>query len=343
MTSTKNPAPHISVIIPVFNTAPWLPRCLSSVCQQTLENIEIICVNDGSNDESGAILEDFACSDMRVLPISLGRNQGVSVARNIGISVAQGEWLSFVDSDDALENDFYEKLYIASLQSNAEIIKGACWIERNSPEFIDDNINKQIDKNKFKFTSNFYSAIYSKKLIVNNSIKFPYGCSQNEDLVFLYGALLNTTHIKTVNNALYKHYCREESLSSSPFTQKTIEHVIVARNCMIDLLNSRMPSFDTNIYISEYYRILSYFYLLSEIPIKMEDRAYVFKAIATAAINAYKKCLEPERLLAEITKHDTTFCALIADSNEKELQSYLATSHIQRLRNKARARLVKPV
>ena len=92
--------PKISVIVPVYNTADFLPKCLNSLCSQTLQDIEIICVNDGSEDNSLAVLKKFALKDKRIKIINSETNNGVSYARNKGLSSAKGEYISFMDSDD---------------------------------------------------------------------------------------------------------------------------------------------------------------------------------------------------------------------------------------------------
>lgn len=98
----------ISVIVPVYNTAPWLPRCLDSICAQTYRNLEILCVNDGSTDESPAILAEYAARDSRIRIIRQA-NEGVSAARNKATAQARGAWVTYVDSDDWLQLDILEK------------------------------------------------------------------------------------------------------------------------------------------------------------------------------------------------------------------------------------------
>ena len=104
----------VSVIIPVYNVDKYLEECLQSVCSQTLKDIEIICINDGSTDKSGQILKDFAKKDKRIILIEQ-ENRGVSIARNNGLKAARGEYIGFVDSDDCIDPDFYEKLENACL------------------------------------------------------------------------------------------------------------------------------------------------------------------------------------------------------------------------------------
>lgn len=332
--------PLISTIIPVHNAGPWLQRCMDSICGQTLDNIEIICVNDASSDESGAIIDEYARQDERVLPITLGRNQGVSAARNIGMSVAQGKWLSFVDSDDALAKDFYEKLSRESLESGAEIIKGTCWDERDSPNCIDPEINAQIEVDKFKFDCRWLSAIYSANFILENKITFPKNCSQNEDLVFLYGAILNANRIKVVNDAIYYKFHIEGSLSSSLPTEITIQHILHARGIMLGMLNKNIKKISRNKYISEFYRIIfplfTYIFRLRE-----QDKDASSRRIARALTEYFKTCKEQQQLIQEMQRYDMSIATLLGNNDTEELALYLSLTQLQRLRYRTRLRLPK--
>ena len=102
-----NQNPRISVIVPVYNVEQYLPRCVESILAQTYENLEILLVDDGAKDGSGAICDAYARQDERVKVIHK-ENGGLSSARNAGIDASTGEYLSFVDSDDWIEPDMYE-------------------------------------------------------------------------------------------------------------------------------------------------------------------------------------------------------------------------------------------
>ena len=113
-------SPVVSVIIPIYNTEKYLPDCLDSVCAQTLRDIEIICVNDGSTDNSAAILAEYAQKDDRIRVITQ-KNAGELAARNTGITASSGKWLGFVDSDDAVEPEMYQRLLKNGIEYNADI------------------------------------------------------------------------------------------------------------------------------------------------------------------------------------------------------------------------------
>lgn len=110
----------ISVIIPVYNSAPYLAQCLDSVLLQTYHDLEIICIDDGSTDASADILKEYAQKDPRILVVHQA-NSGVSVARNAGLDRASGEFIAFVDSDDEMEPDLYEVLVSLIREEQADI------------------------------------------------------------------------------------------------------------------------------------------------------------------------------------------------------------------------------
>ena len=113
--------PLISIVVPVYNTEHYLEQCLSSLCSQTLQDIEIVCVDDGSTDRSTTIIKDFCKRDPRV-HLANQENRGACEARKHGISLAKGRYIGFVDSDDYVDNTFYEQLYVAACDEKADIV-----------------------------------------------------------------------------------------------------------------------------------------------------------------------------------------------------------------------------
>lgn len=114
----------VSVIIPVYNVAPYLRRNLDSVLGQTLRDIEVICVDDGSDDGCAKILEEYAQKDPRVRVLSQ-KNAGAGAARNLGLAHAGGEFLSFLDSDDFFESAMLEKMVALAEADNADFVSAA--------------------------------------------------------------------------------------------------------------------------------------------------------------------------------------------------------------------------
>lgn len=123
------PAPKVSVIVPVYNVSEYLPECLDSLINQTLKDIEIICVNDASTDNSLEILRNYAEKDDRIVVIDMPENRRQGGARNAGIAVAHGEYLGFVDSDDWVDKEMYETLYRTASEGHHDIVTSDYWTD----------------------------------------------------------------------------------------------------------------------------------------------------------------------------------------------------------------------
>lgn len=120
MIQKKNNNISVSVIIPVYNAAAYLPQCMDTICQQTLRNIEIICVDDGSTDHSLNVLQSYAEKDSRIQLLQQ-KNAGAGVARNVGLAIARGKYLSILDADDFFELDMLEKAYLKCEYDDADL------------------------------------------------------------------------------------------------------------------------------------------------------------------------------------------------------------------------------
>lgn len=207
--------PKVSIIVPVYNVAPYLARCLDSLVGQTLHDIEIICIDDKSTDNSLEILHEYRNKDPRIQVIALDKNSGVSTARNTGIEAAHGEYLGFVDPDDYVDLDFYEKLYITTKHENADITRGNCRVTN----FKGETYNKtkemlSIQRNgKWYFIWQWWCAIYNKHMINTHNIKFPTNIISGQDGVFLKDCLRHTNKLAMCFDTHYNYIRREGSLS----------------------------------------------------------------------------------------------------------------------------------
>lgn len=137
----------ISVIIPVYNAEKYIERCLYSVCQQTYRNLEIICINDGSKDGSARIINDIASEDNQIKVVHQ-KNHGESHARNVGLSLATGDWIAFVDNDDWLEPDMYQRMIEAGIKYNADMV--CCsWLKEYQDRTIKAVNKSRVEQNPF--------------------------------------------------------------------------------------------------------------------------------------------------------------------------------------------------
>ena len=126
--------PEVSVIIPVYNSEKYVEKCICSVMAQTLPELEIIIINDGSTDESGRILRELAQKDSRIVLLEQ-ENQGVAAARNQGVEKATGKYLTFVDGDDYLQEDYIELMYnLAEKETLDMVICGLTYVDEGGKE-----------------------------------------------------------------------------------------------------------------------------------------------------------------------------------------------------------------
>jgi glycosyltransferase involved in cell wall biosynthesis len=172
----------ISIIIPVYNVEKYLNRCVDSIVNQTYSNIEIILVDDGSKDKSGEICDKYAMKDQRI-KVFHKKNGGLSDARNYGLKEATGDYISFVDSDDWLETDIYEKCMNSNKKYDADIINFAMQINHSDGKYYNQIIKEEtllcgneglIYLNSFRnLDISACNKIFKSSLF--NDIEFPYG------------------------------------------------------------------------------------------------------------------------------------------------------------------------
>lgn len=232
----------VSVIVPVYNVEKFLSRCLDSLIRQTLEDIEIICVNDSSTDNSLSILQYYAKRDARISVISQA-NQGVSVARNTGMKFATGEYIGFVDSDDWIDLNFYEKLYNAAKKEDADIACCSSIRVHDSGRKLPKVTVKKYQvitglNEKFRVTntprmSYVWNKIYRRKNLLNRNIKFPVNVTCCEDVYFTIDALYSSRKIVTVPEVLYYYWVNTKSATRT-MTDRKNQDVIAARAYFID-------------------------------------------------------------------------------------------------------------
>tara|TARA_Y100000590_G_scaffold467301_1_gene645738 strand:+ start:4506 stop:5474 length:969 start_codon:yes stop_codon:yes gene_type:complete len=196
--------PKVSIIIPVYNVEKYLKRCLESVCNQTLQDIEIICVNDFSPDNSMDILNIYANNDKRIKIIDFKENKGVAVARNSGMDIARGQYLAFLDSDDWVDLDYYEKLYNIAEQNDSDLaianIKELRNGELKSFSFLD-----KIKQNKHHFMGLFVLGLYRRDLLSCHGVRFIEGITYGEDRLLPIVSSISANNICFVEDTFYNY------------------------------------------------------------------------------------------------------------------------------------------
>lgn len=235
----------VSIIVPVYNVDKYIHKCIKSLLNQTLRNIEIILVNDGSTDESGKICDEYSKIDNRIKVIHK-INEGLSSARNAGIDIANGEYLGFVDSDDWVDETMYEKLYNNAIKFNASIAQ--CNILNTYTEYINiDNSREMVNiYSGMEVLEDLYNEKYVKTVVVWNKIykrelfnllRFPKG-KLHEDEFITYKLLHKSEKIVDISNIMYFYRQRSGSIMSSEFNIKRFD--------IIDAWNEKKEYFKNN-------------------------------------------------------------------------------------------------
>ncbi|MBE6501043.1 MAG: glycosyltransferase [Methanobrevibacter thaueri] len=254
----------VSVVIPVYNVEKYLKECLDSVCNQTLENIEIICVNDGSTDSSLDILNDYAERDGRIKIISQS-NRGLGASRNTGLREASGKYVYFLDSDDYIDLTCLEKLVSNADSNDSDVVLFKFQnvddhknLHKRGVDFKIDDIFGEIDYNNFTFTyhdvrrhvmNSAYSAclkLYRREFII--PFEFPEGL-WFEDVLVHVEVMLNAKRISFVPEFLYNYRSNPTSISN---TKETGFYIFNAIDLVEDYLRD-------NDYYEEFVNEFTYF------------------------------------------------------------------------------------
>lgn len=235
--------PKVSIIVPVYNVEKYLDRCLKSLINQTLKNIEIILVDDESPDNCPEMCDSYAENDSRIKVIHK-KNGGLGFARNSGLEIATGEYFAFVDSDDYVDLDFYEKLYNAAKSGDYDLAQGGISIqygdriERNNHPYenqsFDENGVKNIlfpsvlgpdtyDKNCSDMSTCI--GIYKLSLVKDNNIRFVSEREYiSEDAVFDIEIFKHIKSAVIIDSAGY-YYCYNEASLTHKYLPNRFEQI----------------------------------------------------------------------------------------------------------------------
>ncbi len=264
----KKNNPTISVIVPVYNAEKYLKTCLNSIVNQTYPNLEIICVNDGSPDNSLEILKSYSKKDSRIKLINQ-KNQGLSGARNSGLKIATGDFITFVDSDDEINLKMLEEMLNILENTHADI--ATCSFKETFPNGKTKSFGKNYSKKVYD-TENALRAmlketgfnvtatmkLFSKNTLKN--VKFPVG-KLHEDVGTTYKAILNAKKLVFVPNDYYIYHHHQSSIIYNFNDQKF--DLIKLTDQMCDDIDSKYPDL---INATNERRIRARFSILRQIP-----------------------------------------------------------------------------
>ena len=313
----------ISVVIPVFNTGKYVEKCLDSILKQTLKNIEIICVNDCSTDNSLEILQNLAKRDNRIKIMDLKENKGVSNARNTGIDLAQGEYIYLIDSDDWLDEDYLEEMLKKIKETKANVIINANFVN----EYADANkkayskfnfLTKDFEIFNSKTVQKFFppviwTRLYKREYINKYNFRFPMVKCGAEDIYFAYACDLMQEK-SYIFKGPYYHYSQHQT--SAMHLKERGFHYIESFKLLYNFLNKHNINLDD----------IKLFYVESLI-IDNEQKFDFVKNYLDEIENIFNKNItiynEQEKFLFKIIKESSDFKHFISKYNPNISLSFL--------------------
>ena len=277
----------ISVIVPVYNVEDYLKECLDSIINQTLKEIEILCIDDCGTDNSIDILREYSKKDDRIKIISHKENKGLGPARNTGINETKGEYISFIDSDDYISRDYLENLYNTIIKYDTDIVS-TINIKRVVGEAISlysININKYLsifqkifNKNHFEGISNAnikdekentknypfvvaWNKLYKRSFLLDNDLFFMDIKKGSEDEDFYQRLLLNSPSISYNHKSIYYYRERNYSLTEKYCSDPNfiINNISLMQNS-INYCKEKTPDLLNDLYIRIYELMISKFH-----------------------------------------------------------------------------------
>lgn len=236
----------LSIIIPVYNVEKYLGQCLDSVLKQTLQDFEVILVDDGSTDGSPALCDAAAEQDGRISVVHQ-KNRGLSAARNAGLDIAQGEWIGFIDSDDFILSDMYEKLIHAAEREHADIavcnfmrVDGQGKPIENQRTYIEDGVLSRTEALRNVLKVAFQIApnkVYRRHIF--KDLRYPEG-KLNEDFYLVTEIYKRAERVVSLSDVLYAYRVTPDSIMQKRKTLRSYDVVRASDDCFRFFLNEGM-------------------------------------------------------------------------------------------------------
>lgn len=224
--------PLISVIVPVYNVAPYVEACLNNIISQSYKNLEILVVDDASTDGSYDICKKFAVVDSRIKFMQHNENLGLSAARNTALEVAKGDYIVFVDSDDTIDKNMYSTMYSAVLKTEADIILcGYHCIDENGQITTScsptdkGGLLRGIEKIKYNISTSdncVWNKLYKRSIFDN--VRFPLG-KTFEDIFIMHRLFDNANEVYLIPEKLYNYRQRKTGITLRPFSNTNLDIV----------------------------------------------------------------------------------------------------------------------
>lgn len=216
----------LSIIVPVYGVEKYIDKCLNSLVKQSLKEIEVIVVNDGTKDNSQKIIDKYVKKYPDKIKSYIKENGGQGSARNYGLKKASGEYIGYVDSDDFVEKDMYKKLYNKAKENNYDIV--VCGNYNVSEDYQNKNIDAFINNYNTDLENIFFgkmavwNKIYKRDILIKNKLEFKEKVWY-EDLAFTLKAIMNSNTFAFIDEPLYDYLIREGSTMNNSNVQRNLE------------------------------------------------------------------------------------------------------------------------
>ncbi len=263
----------ISIIVAVYNVEKYIDRCIKSILNQTYRNIEILLIDDGSSDASGRICDQYKDSDDRIVVIHK-KNGGLVSARKAGLNIARGEYIGFIDGDDWVEKDLYEKLIIRIKNTDSDFVESGLFFEDSNLteekyKCYNDTIELSDEKRRFiveSWLTDYKNAVirntlvtklFKKEQIINSYTCIPENYSLGEDAIAFLYFLKDCSRVSILPYAGYHYVYRQESLSRK-VSQSHINNIYKFLGKIIDIIETYYPTIDEKVFDNWIYGYSSY-------------------------------------------------------------------------------------
>lgn len=318
--------PKISIIVPVYKAEKYLHRCVDSIISQTMQDFEVLLINDGSPDRSGEICDEYAVRDERIKVVHQ-QNAGVSSARQKGLDKAQGEYVIHADPDDWVESNMFEELYKKAKEENADMVICDFFINTDKKQIYSSQLVSTDNHNKVLselLLQNIHGSCCNKliksEIIRQYNLKFPQEISLWEDLFFNCNLLLYDIKISYLDKAFY-HYDKYSNSNSIVRTQPNINKIkdmiffidFFEKNIPVELytnLNGSKVVAKEHIFTSMKLNANKYYKIYPEITYRdylKYTKTNWYSPIRIGIIVSYSKCYKISRVLYNILHEVSTF------------------------------------
>lgn len=263
----------ITVIVPIYNVSKYINRCIESILAQKYINIEIILIDDGSTDDSGKICDEYAKKDLRIKVIHK-ENEGVSKTRNYGIDISNGDYITFIDADDYIdENMYFDMMNIQHLNAIPDIITSGYYYETEAGKIFDssnvcdkkyDVLNSESAFNEIftgRFGAYIWNKLFKKELLDKFKIRFEQKIHSGEDLLFVCECIAEAKNIVHCNKNYYHYVKRKDSVTNSKFNDKLLSSRF-AYEKIVKIADSKFSKSLVDVKVCESFEICNLIYKL---------------------------------------------------------------------------------